>query len=66
MAIFKIFKVMENSQFNQASYQNLFELLNKIHGKKSDNMLLLLASIKKKIAENYKITKNIPLAIQCL
>ena len=50
MTIFKIFKVMEVSPFNKQSYENLFELVNKMGKKKSDNILLLLASIKKKIA----------------
>lgn len=58
MTIFKVFKVMEASPFNIVTYNKFFDTVDSLFKKKSDNMLLLLASIKKKIAEYYKNEKS--------
>lgn len=58
MTIFKIFKVMEASPLNIVTYNKFYETVDTLFKKKSDNMLLLLASIKRKMAENYKREKS--------
>lgn len=54
MTIYKVFKVMEGCPFNIDTYMKFYETVDETFKRKSDNMLLLLASIKKKIAEHHK------------
>lgn len=49
---------MEASPFNIVTYNKFYDTVDSLFKKKSDNMLLLLASIKKKIAEYYKNEKS--------
>jgi hypothetical protein len=49
---------MEASPLNIVTYNKFYETVDTLFKKKSDNMLLLLASIKRKIADNYKREKS--------
>lgn len=58
MNIFKIFKVMESSEFNLEAYEDFFNCVNNTIKRKSDNMLLLLAIVRQRMAKNSKANKD--------
>lgn len=66
MYIFKIFKVIETSSFNEEAYEQFFNLINKNLKRKSDNMFLLLGTIKERIARSHQTSKNYKSAMKLL
>jgi hypothetical protein len=50
---------METSPYNHTSYLEFFEFVKGSIKRKSDNMLLLLATVKERMARHYKEQKNI-------
>ena len=61
---FKIYKILHESQAGSQHYEDFFSQVNILVKKKSDNMRMLLAKIKVKVAKMSEEAGDLPLTLK--